>query len=56
MHKLIVIARQWLAREEGASIVEYGILLALIALVCVAAISLIGSSLSSVFASLAASM
>jgi len=56
MRKLILIARDWLQGEEGASVVEYAALLALIAIICAAAISLIGTSLSSVFASLAGSM
>jgi pilus assembly protein Flp/PilA len=56
MHKLIVVARQWLAKDDGASIVEYATLLALIALICVAAMTLIGTAISSVFATLAGSM
>lgn len=32
--------------ERGASLVEYALLLALIAVVCIAAVSLIGTSLS----------
>jgi len=35
--------------EEGATMVEYGLMLALIALVCIAAVALIGSSASSLF-------
>ena len=36
-------------REDGASLVEYALLVALIAVVCIAAISLLGSSASTTF-------
>ena len=39
--------------EEGASLVEYGLLLSLVAVVCIAAISLIGTSISSMLSGLA---
>jgi len=37
------------ARQEGASLAEYGLLLALIALVCIVAITLLGSNIAAVF-------
>lgn len=40
-------------KEEGASLAEYGLLLALIAVICIAAISLLGTRISSMFSSLA---
>ena len=36
-------------QERGASLVEYALLVALIAVVCIAAVSLLGSSASSKF-------
>ena len=42
--------------EEGASLAEYGLLLALIALVCIAAITTLGTKVSSVFSVIAASI
>jgi pilus assembly protein Flp/PilA len=39
--------------EEGASLAEYGLLLALIAVVCLAAITLLGSQISAMFVSIA---
>jgi pilus assembly protein Flp/PilA len=42
--------------EEGASLAEYGLLLALIAVVCIASITLLGSKISSMFSSLAGSV
>jgi len=35
--------------EEGATMVEYGLMVALIAVVCIAAITLLGTSLNSLF-------
>ena len=56
--KHITAARKFFAKfvsrsEEGATLAEYGLLLALIAVVCLAAITLLGSTISSMFASLA---
>jgi pilus assembly protein Flp/PilA len=39
--------------EEGASLVEYGLLLSLVAVVCIAAISLLGSNISGLLTRLA---
>jgi pilus assembly protein Flp/PilA len=38
--------------EKGASLVEYALLVALIAVVCIAAVSFIGSSASTKFSSI----
>ena len=35
--------------DEGATMVEYGLMVALIAVVCIAAVTLIGTHLSSMF-------
>jgi len=43
---------QWnrfVREEEGATMVEYGLMVALIAVVCIAAVTLVGSSLSTLF-------
>ena len=37
--------------EEGASLVEYGLLLSLVAVVCVAAITTLGTIISTMFSS-----
>ncbi|MBV8310088.1 MAG: Flp family type IVb pilin, partial [Planctomycetaceae bacterium] len=39
--------------EEGASLVEYGLLLSLVAVVCIVAITALGSSISSMLNTLA---
>lgn len=45
-----LIARSRTVRsEEGASLIEYGLLIALIAIVCVVAIEFLGNSTSSSF-------
>ena len=35
--------------EDGATMVEYGLMVALIAVVCIAAVTLVGSSLATLF-------
>jgi pilus assembly protein Flp/PilA len=49
--------RKFITRqEEGATLAEYGLLLALIAVVCIAAITALGTQISSMFASVAGSI
>lgn len=43
---LQTLVRSGLEREEGASLVEYALLLALIAVICIGAITLVGNSTS----------
>jgi len=43
-------------QEEGASLAEYGLLLALIAVVCIAAITLLGTQIKSMFTALSSSI
>jgi pilus assembly protein Flp/PilA len=49
MTKLFTAAKNLIREEEGASLAEYGLLLALIAIVCVASIALLGNNISSMF-------
>ena len=52
LKKLYAKARKMLTRnEEGATMVEYGLMIALIAVVCIAAVTLLGTSISSMFSS-----
>jgi pilus assembly protein Flp/PilA len=66
MKRLISASRQIAARvqgsalvlffskkEEGASLVEYGLLVGLIAVVCIGAITLLGQDISSLFSRIA---
>jgi pilus assembly protein Flp/PilA len=49
--------RKFITRqEEGATLAEYGLLLALIAVVCIAAITTLGTKISSMFSSVAGSI
>jgi pilus assembly protein Flp/PilA len=41
--------KRFVREEEGVTMVEYGLLAALIAVVCIAAIKLIGTNLDAVF-------
>jgi pilus assembly protein Flp/PilA len=43
-------------RQEGATMIEYGLIVALIALVCIAAITLIGTNASALFNNIAGSL
>jgi pilus assembly protein Flp/PilA len=64
MLKLYVIAKDKLAaarkffakKEEGASLVEYGLLVGLIAVVCVTAVAALGTKISDMFTNIAATM
>jgi pilus assembly protein Flp/PilA len=49
LSKLSGFAVEFLKHEEGPTAVEYAIMLALIIVVCIAAISMLGSNASSTF-------
>ena len=49
MTKFMISAQKFFRGEEGATMVEYGLMLALIAVVCVAAVGLIGGTLNTKF-------
>ena len=53
MTKLLAASTTFVRDEEGASLVEYGLLLSLVAVVCIAAVTLLGTSISNMFTSLA---
>jgi pilus assembly protein Flp/PilA len=42
--------------EEGATMVEYGLMLALIAVVCIAAVTVVGTKASGIFSTIASSL
>jgi pilus assembly protein Flp/PilA len=56
MTKLLAASRNFVRDEDGASLVEYGLLLALIAVVCIGAVAALGSSISTMLNSLAGSI
>jgi pilus assembly protein Flp/PilA len=52
---LSIVARM-IRDEEGVTMVEYGLMLALIALVCIVAVALIGTNLNVLFNTVAGSV
>jgi pilus assembly protein Flp/PilA len=46
---VLCAARRALKREEGASLVEYALLVALIALICIIAVATLGTTVNNVF-------
>ncbi len=49
MAKFIAAARNLVKGEEAATMVEYGIMVALIAVVCIAAVTTLGESIAAMF-------
>jgi pilus assembly protein Flp/PilA len=56
MTKLMTAAKKFVRDEEGATLAEYGLLLALIALVCIGAIALVGTQISTMFSATSGSI
>ena len=50
------VAKYITRKEEGATLAEYGLLLALIAVVCITAIALLGTQISAMFVSASGSI
>ena len=53
MKHLVILINSLARDEEGAALVEYGLLVALIALTCLAAATLLGNNISLLFNNLA---
>ena len=49
MYQLTQSVRKLLGREEGATMVEYGLMVALIAVVCLLAVTALGVNIKAVF-------
>jgi len=56
MTKLLSVAQKFVKAEEGATLAEYGLLLALIAVVCIGAITALGTQISTMFSTLSTSV
>jgi pilus assembly protein Flp/PilA len=50
------IVRQLTRGEEGATMVEYGLMLALIAIICILAVATVGTNASTIFSNVANSI
>jgi len=52
MTESLTALKKFVREEEGASLAEYGLLLALIAVVCIGAIGVLGGRISTMFSTL----
>ena len=53
---MLSYVKKFVRGEEGATMVEYGLMLALIAVVCIGAVTLIGTSAEGMFTGIAGSL
>ena len=56
MSKLLTTASKFVRKEEGTSLAEYGLLLALIAVVCISAVTLLGTNVKTIFNTIASTI
>lgn len=56
MSALYTKAIRWMSNERGASMVEYGLLVALIAIVALVAVAMSGDELSETFSEIASTL
>ena len=56
MQNFVSQVKRFAREEEGATMVEYGLMVALIAIVCILAITNIGKNLNSVFTEIASDL
>ena len=56
MRKLITAVKKFTNDDTGATMVEYALMVALVAVVCVVAVTALGTAMSVKFASIAASI
>ena len=56
IQKTYMSIRKLFVLEEGATMVEYGLMVALIAVVCIAAVTLLGTNVKAIFAQIAAAV
>jgi pilus assembly protein Flp/PilA len=56
MTRFVAIAKKLVRGEEGATMVEYGLMLALIAVICFAGVSAVGKNANSLFTSVAGTL
>ncbi len=52
MHMIQTLRRLW-SEEEGASLVEYGMIVGLLAVICIGAVGTMGTSISAMLTDLA---
>jgi pilus assembly protein Flp/PilA len=49
MSRVFTNVRRFLRAEEGASLAEYGLLLALIAIICIGGMTILGANINGLF-------
>ena len=54
--KLVTVLRSFVRRDEGQDLLEYALLISLIALVCVVAITTAGANVKGIFEQIAAAL
>ena len=53
---MLTILKRFVREEEGATMVEYGLMVALIAVVCIAAVTLVGTAINGKFETVSSSV
>ena len=53
---MLSFVKKFVRGEEGATMVEYGLMLALIAVICIGAVSLIGGNANTMFGGIATTL
>ena len=53
---MFTFVKRFVREEEGATMVEYGLMVALIAIVCIVAVALIGTNVNTTFGTVATSI
>ena len=56
MQLLSAAIRSLVKNEEGATMVEYGLMLALIAIICIIAVAVVGQNASTIFSNISNSL
>jgi pilus assembly protein Flp/PilA len=56
MTKFVSAAKQFIAAEEGATMVEYGVMVALIAAICVTVVAALGVKVNNAFSTMNAGL
>lgn len=56
MARIRSVTRRFIRNEDAATMVEYGLMVALIAVVCIAAVTLLGGNLNNTFNNIAAAI
>src|SRR5260370_30385482 len=55
-HRMLKLIKRFRREEEGAALAEYGMLVGLIAVICVAAVTLLGTDVSGAFRAIAVAL